>query len=437
MRAIGLGGAVLTTIGWVLAGSPASAQIDPAGAGRTFAEAKAICERDGGALWGRTLCGPILLVEPATRAIIANQSDAEGRLKASGATYVGRLPEGELIANTSVKWSGVLWSQLIWPPPEDADGRYVMLAHEMFHRIQTTLGMVRDDGDNSHLDTLEGRYLLQLEWRALAKALTAATPRLRRKAVGDALLFRQERYRLFPKAAAGEGALEANEGVAEYTGVRLGLTTSQARTAFAVRDLSAFVGAPSFVRSFAYATGPAYGLLLDEADPEWKHKLASGARFDALLSTAWKIPAPAAASLARRAALYDDGPLRASEAAREAARVARAAEMKARLVDGPVLLLPLKGAGYQFNPQTLMALAPYGTVYPTVRLSGPWGVLEVKSGGALFDKARGMAAVAAPDLDAAHPVGEVWTLTLNPGWSIQPGERPGDYALGLIDGAGR
>jgi len=427
MRAIGLSGVILAG---VLAASPATAQVDPAGAARTFAEAKAICERDGGVLWGHTLCGPILLVEPQTRDIIANQADAEGRLKPSGATYVGRLPDGELIANTSVKWSGVLWSQLLWPLPEDTEARQVMLAHEMFHRVQTTLGMVRDDGDNGHLDTLEGRYLLQLEWRALAKALTATAPRQRREAIGDALLFRQERYRLFPKAAVAEGALEANEGVAEYTGVKLGLTTPQARTAFAVRDLSAFVGAPSFVRSFAYATGPAYGLLLDRADPDWKRKVTSGARFDTVLAAALKVPAPDFASLTKRVALYDvGGVLRTSEDAREAARLARAAEMKARLVDGPVLLLPLKAAGYQFNPQTLMALAPHGTVYPTVRLSGPWGVLEVKSGGALFDKTRGMAAVSAPSLDAAYPTGEGWTLTLKPGWSIQPGARPGDYMV--------
>lgn len=428
MRTIGLSGMALTAA--LMAVSPAAAQIDPAAAQRVFDEAKVICEHDNGALWGHTLCGPILLVEPPTRDAIANQADAEGRLKASGALHVGSLPSGELIANTSVTWSGTLWTQLLWPLSDDTDVRHVMLAHEMFHRLQTLQNMVRDDGDNGHLDTLEGRYLLQLEWRALAKALTAATPRLRREATSDALLFRQERYRLFPKAAVAEGALEANEGVAEYTGVRLGLTTPQARTAFAVRDLSAFVKSPSFVRSFAYATGPAYGLLLDQADPNWKSKLAPGVRFDTLLSAALKMPAPAAASLAKRTALYDEGgALRASEQARETARLARVAEMKARLVDGPVLLLPLKGTGYQFNPQTLMSLAPYGTVYPKVRLSGPWGVLEVETGGALLDKTRGMAAVAAPGLDAAHPAGEGWTLALKPGWSIQPDKRAGDYAV--------
>ena len=86
-------------------------------------------------------------------------------------------------------------------------------------------------------------------------------------------MFRQERYRRFRGAAADEAALETNEGIPEYTGVRLGLATPQERIAYAVYDLSFFVEAPTFVRSFAYATGPAYGLLLDQADPDWKAKL--------------------------------------------------------------------------------------------------------------------------------------------------------------------
>ena len=63
-------------------------------------------------------------------------------------------------------------------------------------------------------------------------------------------------YRLFPNAAVNEMALEASEGIAEYTGVRLGMQTPEERTRYALRDLSTWAQVPSFVRSFAYATGP-------------------------------------------------------------------------------------------------------------------------------------------------------------------------------------
>jgi hypothetical protein len=41
----------------------------------------------------------------------------------------------------------------------------------LFHRIQPELGFIAEDGSNEHLDTLEGRVWIQLEWRALRRAV--------------------------------------------------------------------------------------------------------------------------------------------------------------------------------------------------------------------------------------------------------------------------
>jgi hypothetical protein len=407
------------------AAAPASAAIDPTGAAQVFAEAKVICARDAGKVWGRSLCGPILIVDPADRSVIANQADTGGALKPSGGMFVGVLPVTEIVANTPIEWSGVRWTELMWPVTDDSARRQATLAHEMFHRIQPSLGLIRDEGGNQHLDTLEGRYLMQLEWRALASALAAGTPPARKAAVADVLLFRRERYRLFPAAAVEEGALEVNEGVPEYTGVRIGLTTPQARIAYAIQDLSAFVTAPTFVRSFAYATGPAYGLLLDEADPAWRRKAATGPRFDQMLASAMRLPASAPGDVKARAAIYDDGPLRASEVKRDAARQGMLAALKAKLVDAPVLILPLKTASRQFNPQTLQPLGEYGTVFPTLRLVDAWGVLEVDDG-ALLDTPLKSARVSAAGIAPSHLEGKGWRLTLTPGWTIAPGDRKGD-----------
>jgi hypothetical protein len=419
----------------LLAATPAIAAINPDAAARVFNEAKVICNRDGGALWGHTLCGPMLLVDPRDRSAVANQADGGGVLKASGPVFTGALPSSEITANTSIQWSGTRWSEILWPLPEDTEKRHVMIAHESFHRIQPDLKMALHEGDNRHLDTLEGRYLLQLEWRALARALNATTSADRKMAIGDALLFRSERYRIFADAAEGEGALESNEGVAEYTGVRLGLQTPKARISYAIGDLSAFVDAPSFVRSFAYATGPAYGLLLDQADPDWRHKLASGRRLDPLLSGALKLPSPAFDTLKAREAIYDDGSLRAREVKREQGKVAHMAALKAKLVDGPVLTLPLKRSNYQFNPQTLQPLGDLGIVYPTMRLTDAWGVLDV-DGDALVNQETKVAAVSAAGIDPSKRKGAGWSLTLNKGWTVVPGARKGDLTVQQADGSG-
>lgn len=418
--------AFLCGASWAL---PASAAPDPADAARLFAEAREICERDHGTLWGRSLCGPMLLVDYTDRAVLANEADTGGKLTRAGALFRGVLPDEVIIANTPTEWSGTRWTQIVGPAPTDTEKRHVLLAHEMFHRVQPTLGLTRPEMGNRHLDTLEGRYLLQLEWRALARALEAKTPEDHRLAVADALAFRHERYRLFADAAKEEGALETNEGIAEYTGVALGLTTDHDRTAYAVYDLSAFVSAPTFVRSFAYATGPAFGLMLDQADPAWRGKLGSGLRFDELLGNALKFRVSADDTLAPRTARYDDGTLRKTEVRRDEERQTRLAAFKARLVDGPVLSLPLKNSNYQFNPQTLIPLEGFGTIYPGMRLTDDWGSLEVERDGALVRDKPPMATVSAVGANPAGTAGDGWQLKLDPGWKVQPGERAGDLVV--------
>lgn len=436
----------------VAAGSaPAAASIDPSAAAAVFREADSLCMRDRSTLWGRPVCGPILLVDPTDRSAIANQADAGGELRPAGSVYVGRFAEPAILSNTPTQWSGTRWTQLLWPihhvsdflppmtqtrwtdmigaEPSGVEKMRVTLAHELFHRVQTDLGLTRPEGGNRHLDTLDGRYLLQLEWRALAEALASRSSSGRQRAIADALLFRSERYRLFPGAAEQEAALEINEGVPEYTGVRLGLPAAQDRTRYAIYDLSAFVHAPTFVRSFAYATGPAYGLLLDSRDPSWRGKLHSGRRLDQLLADAYHLHEAPRTTLRARESAYGGLDLRASEEAREQARQQQLAKLKTSLVDGPVLTLPLRGASFQFNPQTLQALDGVGTVYPTIRIVAVWGVLEVESGGALLTSDMTSARVSAARLDADALKGSGWHLTLKQGWHIAPGDRPGDYAV--------
>ena len=417
-----------------LAEDAANHGIPKTDAARAFEEAQVICDRDHGRFWGSSLCGPILLVEPASRAIAANQADLHGALTRDGAIFTGVLPTADNLSNSPTEWSGVHWTEMLWPLPTDDAVRHVMIAHELFHRIQPDLGMVRPDGDNAHLDSLEGRYWLQLEWRALARALQADRPATRRRAVEDALAFRAERYRLFPAAADNEATLELNEGVAEYTGVRLGLTDPKAQTAYAVSDLALHVGDPTFVRSFAYATGPAYGLLLDRYAPGWRERLKSRPLkskpgLDALLRAALPAsPATSAPGLGARAAVYDGASLRAAEVERDRQRQAMLASLRARFVDGPVLHIPLRKTNYEFNPRALQPLGDHGTIYPHVRASGPFGVLEADKG-ALMSKDSSDLAVSLAGADLNVLKGDGWSLALQAGWTLKSGARGGDWVV--------
>jgi hypothetical protein len=86
-----------------------------------------------------------------------------------------------------------------------ADDRQRILLHGLFHRIQGELGFAVSNGFNEHLDTLEGRVWMQLEWRALRRALDSIGSD-RAEAIADALAFRRERHPLFPGAADNEPA---------------------------------------------------------------------------------------------------------------------------------------------------------------------------------------------------------------------------------------
>ncbi|HJR72180.1 MAG TPA: hypothetical protein VJ806_00910 [Luteimonas sp.] len=412
---------------------PAYAEEGPipiAEARAVFAQAQSLCKADGGRLWGASLCAPIMLVDPKTRAIVASRADAKGALRAQGGVFVGELPPEANAANTAVEWSGTRWTQMLWPLPKDDGTRSTLIAHELFHRLQPSLPIASaKGGDNPHLDSLEGRYTLQLEWRALAKALQAGDRAAKRAAAADALTFRAERYRRFPEARADEAALETNEGLAEYTGVMAGNATAQAQLQTALDDLQSHVDDPSFVRSFAYATGPAYGMLLDDFAPGWRKRLA-GMQIDlgTRLRDAARIEVAAGDSaLAAAAARYDGAALRVSETAREQKRLEQLARNRARFVEGPVLKLDLIHMSVQFNPSNLQPLDGVGTVYPTMRVTDDWGTLEVE-GGAVMRSDWKAVIVAAPE-SAGSAQGPGWKLTLKPGWTLAPDARAGDFVL--------
>jgi len=387
-------------------------------AASALAERDRLCQRDGGRLWGISLCGPMILVDPATRAYVAT----------TGTNLVtGTLPPTIVIANTAVDWDGKRWSMAVWPLPAEAWMRDTLLMHESWHRIQNRLGLPATDTAEDHLATLDGRITLRLELRALAAALEAKDPR---SAIADALAFRAWRDRLFPDAAAHEDRLERHEGLAEYTGRRLSGDT--AVTPHLIESLRKADAKPSFVRSFAYFTGPAYGLLLDRAAPDWRKRLGAGQGLAQLLAHAEHVEPRdlSAAAIEARGARYGLVEIRAQEQAAAKALADAQAGWRGRLVAGPVLVVPADGANVNFNPNNLVPLPGEGTVYPTMKITGAWGSLDVRHDALLAsDWSTAKVALAAAPAPGAHVETEDWTLDLAPGWAIGPGSRPGDFAI--------
>jgi hypothetical protein len=182
---------------------PAAAQVDQARAEQYFKEAQALCERDGGRLWGVSLCGPMVIADAPTGTIATSQP-----------APAGDRPRVLGFVNAPVQWGGITWSAYNWQmiPKDDQGERGRLFMHELFHCIQPRLGLTTGGsaGENSHLDSLEGRYWMRLEWRALARAL-GASGAARTSAIADALAFRAARHQRFPGAAEEEHAVDINE----------------------------------------------------------------------------------------------------------------------------------------------------------------------------------------------------------------------------------
>ncbi|HEU4463745.1 MAG TPA: hypothetical protein VFS53_01745, partial [Gemmatimonadota bacterium] len=253
-------------------------------------------------------------------------------------------------------------------------------------------------------------------------------------AIRDALDFRARRHSLFPAAAAEELALERNEGMAEYTGLVLSGLPSEVLADRAAVELERREASESFSRSFAYATGPAYGVLLDESGRPWREALVRGSTLGELLGAAYdagdsRVPAEA------RIARYNGERVMAIEATREEERLAREADLRARFVDGPVLrLTPGAEFSFSFDPNDAVNLEGSGTVYGSARVTDVWGILEVDSGGALFLRnSDGWfigVVVPAPARGPEPPQsGDGWRIDLADGWVIAPGERAGDWVV--------
>ena len=57
---------------------PAEAQVDQQRAQEYFKEALALCERDGGRLWGVSLCAPMVIADMRTQTLATSQPPPEG-----------------------------------------------------------------------------------------------------------------------------------------------------------------------------------------------------------------------------------------------------------------------------------------------------------------------------------------------------------------------
>jgi hypothetical protein len=399
------------------AATDAEAQVQPELARRYFEEATKLCERDAGQLWGVSLCGPMVIFDQRTGTRATSQPEP-----------AGPPPRFPGFADGPVSWGGVRW--FAFPvsmlPAEDADARQQIILHGLFHRIQPELGLMAEVGSNEHLDTLEGRVWLQLEWRALRRAIESSG-NVRAESIADALAFRRERRRLFPAAAENERRDEIREGLPTYTGIALWANSPADAHRVAAAAAAGGESQPSFVGNFEAASGPAYGVLLDDLLPGWRRQVRSTSDLgDMLASTINTSPTTEVAVAAAR---YDGATLRTAEEARDRAQQVRVAELRRRFVDGRVLTMPAAGSGTSDTTGSVV-IPEVGTVFfRNFTRSAQWGRLNANEGVLMASDGDTLSVPVTVPLEGATLQGDGWSATLNSGWVVRPAVRPGSFVI--------
>ncbi len=403
--------------------------IEPQLARRYFQEARWACEDDGGKLWGKNLWGPIVFVNPTTREAVCS-APAPG-FEAQQGVWVGKLPDSLGVANTATEWGGQTWTIVMWPPPANPTDRCQLLIHELYHRIQSELGLPANIVQNQHLDSLDGRIWIQMEALALGRALQADSNE-RSQSVRDALTFRAKRQSLFGGAKTEEDMLEMNEGLAEFTGCILnGTRESDSRMRIGRQLSTSFGNRENYSRSFAYGTGPAYAMLLNLEESAllkktWRAQLSPKSSLAQMLAERLKFrPDPKQASA--RASRYGFARIRPAEEGREKHRTKLTQTYEALFIKNPVLVLPLNGGNLSYDPYKVFALGKHGNVYTGASITHDWGSVKVESS-ILVDS---MFATARVSIKSNKDMmsGAGWKLNLKPGWKVIPGARKGDYTI--------
>lgn len=395
---------------------PAAAQVDQQLAEVYFKEVAAICQRDGGRLWGVSLCGPMVFADARTRTLATNQP----RPAAEWPRVLG-------FTNAPIEWGGSRWAAYMWDFTRalpTARVRREFMLHELFHRIQPGLGLITLSGQNAHLDTIEGRIWLRLEWRALSRAL-AQSDEDRMRALRDALAFRLKRRAQFTNAAENERVEEIREGLAQYTGIVAAADSHADAIASTIEHLAGAEGHETFLQQ-SYTTGTAYGVLLDAASPDWRRRVRSDSDLGQMLMAALEITPVADAVDA--SARYGGAEIRVAEQARDEQRRARILELRKRFVDGPGLLVP-SGGGGTFNAVGATPIPGVGTVFVMpYQQRGAWGTLEATKG--VLVNEDGTRRLPGPVRIAGTTLtGDGWTVTVAEGWVVRPGPRAGDYRI--------
>jgi len=330
-----------------------------------FEHVEKLCNKDNGKLWGINLYAPVLGVD-SLRNIVSNVPDAPKT-----------FPADKPVANSTTELDGKRWTMILWPLSGDQMHQSIILVHEMFHYRQPELGLWQNkDPNNSHLSNRDARTLLKLEWNAL-KAAASCDGEQKKTALKDALSFRAQRRHLYPDFAAEENSLEIQEGLAEYTGRRIAVPDNKEYLQ-SLSDLDYLYESDNLTRSFAYLSGPLYGLILDQSGHSWHKEINSGSDLGSSAMEIYGITLPEnlEETVETAKAKYDFESIDAAEEAFQRKLEERNQTLRKLFAPDNIITLECPNLSIQFSPDSMIKMDDGSMVIYGCTAFCDWGSVE-------------------------------------------------------------
>ncbi|MDQ1096201.1 MULTISPECIES: hypothetical protein [Chryseobacterium] len=382
-------------------------------------------------IWNKDLYGEILLVDPENRQFYSNEKDITFDPNDFKKISEGKIPDTINIANTSIQWRGRNWAMIMLPLPADKYDRINLMSHELFHKAQNSLGFTQGNKQSDHLDQRDGRAYLRLELVALLTAILSDSSKEQKKYLTDAISFRNYRHSLFPNSASIENELELNEGLAEYTGFMISSRDRKHIKDHFTKAVNTFIKNPTYVRSFAYQTIPMYGYLLNLKEPYWNQQITNDSDLTKFFINHLQIKTQnlSKKDIDKLAENYN-GPLIFKEEQIRADKIKKLIHnYKLKFIDKPHLDIHFEKMSVSFDPRNILPIEDKGTVYPQIRVTDTWGILEVHNG-ALMSKNWDKITITAPlRMDDPKIEGDGWTLLLNKAYTIRKDDKTGNFTI--------
>ncbi|QES93657.1 hypothetical protein F0358_13485 [Empedobacter brevis] len=234
-------------------------------------EAKAILQHDNGRLWGHQIWNDSIIVIDYDNTMYSLVKLPGSKTDDDTLYYKTMEPNALVFVNTTQKYEGKEYATVLSNYLKDKSATII---HELFHLLQFKSGKFKGDAI-AYLDETNARILLRLEYEALRNALKAINEHKGIEEVKtylkDAVLFRKERQKQYIKYLDDELEIETLEGLANYTGFVLSAYENKYEKALS--EIDQRENAETYTRPFPYATGPAYGLIFDYLNIDWRKDL--------------------------------------------------------------------------------------------------------------------------------------------------------------------